>query len=301
LLGAASLIAALSPLAIGCNLPGLLRSKERTPEKVERTPVPHGPVTLPGKYDVRIPPFVFLSDFEIPRQLPLLQELGQLREQVYKHLLLPTGTAVVQVYLFETQERYEAFMKGKFPSLPSRRAYFVAQPRVIGGADELVVYTYWGKRIRQDLRHELTHALLHSVIKDVPQWLDEGLAEYFELPPENRGVNVDHVAVLQRELASRSYRLNLSRLEGLKEVDDMRPEEYREAWAWVHLMLHSSTEARGALLGYLQQLRGLRNPGPLGPRLAKVFPDPEKALTEHLARMEMTLVRAQPSAFPTRP
>ena len=52
-----------------------------------------------------------------------------------------------------------------------------------------MVYTYWGNRIQQDLRHELTHAILHSVLKDVPLWLDEGLAEYFEVPHGWKGVN----------------------------------------------------------------------------------------------------------------
>ena len=88
----------------------------------------------------------------------------------------------MQVYLFEDRDAYERFMQSRYPNLPRRRAFFVAQPRGVGGGDDLLVYTFWGERIRQDLRHELTHALLHSVLKDVPLWLDEGLAEYFELP-----------------------------------------------------------------------------------------------------------------------
>jgi hypothetical protein len=65
----------------------------------------------------------------------------------------------------------------------------------------------------------------------------------------------------------------------------MHRPEYREAWAWVHLMLRTSPEARGVLLGYLQQLRRNRNPGSLGPQLARVFPDPEEALAKHLDEM----------------
>ena len=53
-------------------------------------------------------------------------------------------------------------------------------------------------RVRTDLRHELTHALLHGVLQDVPLWLDEGLAVYFELPPANEGVNPHHLEVLCR-------------------------------------------------------------------------------------------------------
>jgi hypothetical protein len=152
---------------------------------------------VPSKHSFRIAPYVFLSDFEIQRDQPLFRELASLRDQVYKELRLVPGSAAVQVYLFENKARYERFMKTHYPKLPARRAWFVAQERARGGPEDLLVYTYWGDRIRQDLRHELTHALLHSVIKDVPLWLDEGLAEYFELPPENQGINAVHVQHLQ--------------------------------------------------------------------------------------------------------
>jgi hypothetical protein len=53
-------------------------------------------------------------------------------------------------------------------------------------------------------------------------------------------------------------------------------------------MLRSSPEAKKVLLGYLGYLQRLRlrsdeRPGPLGPRLAAVFPAPEEALKRHLA------------------
>src|SRR5947209_8380306 len=79
------------------------------------------------------------------------------------------------------------------PAVPRPRASIVAQARGHGGGDELPVYTFNGDHIRQDLRHELTHALLHSVLKDVPLWLDEGLAEFFELPPDVDGLNRQHL------------------------------------------------------------------------------------------------------------
>jgi hypothetical protein len=228
---------------------------------------------------------VFLSDFEIPRDQPLFKELAHLRDQVYKELLLPPGSAVVQVYLFETRDRYERYMRTRYPQLPSRRAFFVAGAERIGGVEDLLVYTYWGERIRQDLRHELTHALLHSVIRDVPLWLDEGLAEYFELPPGNRGVNPAHVEHLEHALEG-SYRLDLVRLEGLDRVEQMSPAEYRESWAWVHLMLHTDPEARTVLLRYLQQLRGSRPPGPLRAQLTRIFPAPEETLRQNLNRLQ---------------
>ncbi len=178
-------------------------------------------------------------------------------------------------------------MKMRYPDLPPRRAFFVVQPRGIG-VEDLNIYTYWGDRIRQDLRHELTHALLHSVIKEVPLWLDEGLAEFFELPPDKRGVNASHIEVLRRGLTNGTIQLNLARLEALKEVDQMNPGEYRESWAWVHLMLRTRPEAKTVLLSYLQQLRGSRHPGQIGPKLLRVFPELEETLAQHIELVQKT-------------
>jgi hypothetical protein len=72
----------------------------------------------------------------------------------------------------------------------------------------------------------------------------------------------------------------------LNEVEQMKPEEYREAWAWVHLMLRDKPEAKTALVAYLRDLRANIAPGPIGPRLADVFKSPEDALDRHLARLE---------------
>jgi hypothetical protein len=277
---------------VGCRSLDLL-SRERGEDRSEpRTKKPE----LPSRYCVRIAPYAFQSDVEIQRDQPLFQELASLRDQVYKELLLPPGTSQIQVYLFENRERYEEYIQWRYPELPPRRAFFVAQPRTMGGTEDLLVYTYRSERIRQDLRHELTHALLHSVIKEVPIWLDEGLAEYFELPQEKQGVNSGHV-----ELLRRGYRPDMVRLESLKEVGDMNPAEYREAWAWVHLMLRTRPEARAVLLSYLQQLRANRRPVSLRAGLTRVYPNPESMLLSHLnslpagggdARAEAAAVRA---------
>jgi hypothetical protein len=69
----------------------------------------------------------------------------------------------------------------------------------------------------------------------------------------------------------------------------MSQAEYREAWAWVHLMLRSQPEARRVLLGYLQELRTNANPGPLQPRLAAVYPSPEEALVKHVGHLDPAL------------
>lgn len=242
----------------------------------------------PSKHSHRVSQFVFFADFEIQKNLPLFRELSNLRDQVYKELKLPASSTIIQVYLFEDKDRYERFISIKYPDLPKRRAFFVAQPRRLGGAEDLLVYTYWGDRIQQDLRHELTHALLHCVLKDVPLWLDEGLAECFETPPGWNGVNPKHLEQLRQP----GVRFNLDRLEQLTDIKEMNGTEYREAWAWTHFMLRGDPGDRKVLLNYLQELRANPRPGALRPRLAALHMQLDDALDRHLVRIDSLKVRS---------
>jgi hypothetical protein len=235
----------------------------------------------------RVSQFIFQADFDVPRNYPIFQELANLREQVYKELQLPPSATFIKVQLFENRDRYEHFMQAKYPELPKRRAFFVAQPHALGGGEDLLVYTYWGDRVQQDLRHELTHALLHSVLKDVPLWLDEGLAEYYEVPAGWNGVNPEHVRHLVADPKT-PFHPDLVRLEDFSEVQQMTPAEYREAWAWTHLMLRDKAEARAVLVGYLRELRTNSKAGLIRPRLQSVYPDLNTALARHLGKLDTT-------------
>ena len=153
-----------------------------TPDEFRRAGEPPAatiaPPALPGKAGAhRVSQFVFYSDTPLKPNAPLFAELVSSGDQMFHELQLPPSNTVVQVYLFDDQDRYEPFMRYRYPELPKRRAFFVAHPGTPGGPRELLVFTYWGDHLRQDLRHELTHALLNSVLKEVPLWLDEGLAE----------------------------------------------------------------------------------------------------------------------------
>lgn len=235
----------------------------------------------PGKNTQRFGPFIVVSDFEIDPADPLFRELESLPDQIRKELKLPPGPSMVQVFLFQTKESYEQYMAARYPKLPVRRAYFVAEPRSGGAGDDLLVFTSMGEHLRTDLRHELTHAVLHGVLKGVPLWLDEGLAGFFELPPVADGVNLAHLETLR----TGPFVPDLTRLEKLGQVKQMEKAEYREAWAWVHFLLRSSTDAKAVLLEYLQTLRTNPNPGPIQPHLAGAVGDSTKALLDHLAAM----------------
>lgn len=239
----------------------------------------------PAKHWLRVGQYVFYSDSPLDQNDPLFRELGELPEQIQTELRLPPGESLIQVFLFDTQEKYHAFLKSRYPKFPNRPAYFVAEPR-IGSPDELLVFTWMSDNLRMDLRHELTHATLHSVLKGVPLWLDEGLAGFFELPTNHNGINTSHLEVLRRG----PFQPDLGRLEKLGQVSQMERPEYREAWAWVHLMLRGDAAARPVLLDYVQQLRTTATPSPLLPKLRDVLPDPNQALAEHLTKTDFPTV-----------
>jgi len=260
-------------LLAGCNAlrPNSGTEKETTP-----------PIAGPGKFHHRESQYVFYSDFRLKENLPLFKELGDLREQICRDLKLPDSNTVIQVFLFEDQTKYETFMKARYAELPVRRAFFIKQPKSAGGPSDLLVYTWWGEHIRQDLRHELTHGILHSVLKDVPLWLDEGIAEIYELPPENNGINTGHVELCRKG----PFNPDLAKLEQLSEVKQMQRPEYREAWAWAHFLLRGTPESKTVLLNYLQTLRQTQPAAPLLPELRKAVSSPNEALVEHVRRIQ---------------
>lgn len=237
-------------------------------------------IALPAKHSVKAGQLVVVTDFKIPRDHPLIKDLMGLREQVSETLELPLGNKEVVVYLFSNELEYSQYLQATFPGYPPRRAYFIQTP-----SKELAVYTWWGDRIQEDLRHEFTHGLLHASLEGVPLWLDEGLAEYFEVAGPNPGrINPEHAQTLATSIPN-GWRPDLERLESLEKVEQMHRADYREAWAWTHYMLHGSADTRQVLLNYLQELRTDPTPGPLLVRLTAEVPDLDNRLLSYVATL----------------
>lgn len=236
-------------------------------------------IARPTKYAIVADQFTVLTDFKLPKDDPLIAELHQVRRQVADTLRLPTDGMEVMVYIFSSELEYRQYFDAAFPGHPPRRAYFVGTSR------ELAVYTYRGERLREDLRHEFTHGLLHAALKNVPLWLDEGLAEYFEVAGDRPGgLNSDYA---QRLTAARQngWLPDMQRLESLEQVHHMQSIDYQESWAWVHFLLHSTPENRELLLSYLGDLRNDSPPAPLSDRLRRAFPNANGGLLEHIASL----------------
>ena len=166
----------------------------------------------------------------------LLEELPEQQRELSRILGVPAATQPIHVYLFADADEYQRYLSALQPDVPYRRALFVKSAGVLS------VYAYRQAELDVDLRHECTHALLHSVLAEVPLWLDEGLAEYFEMPPGKRAFDHPNLEALRWNVRLGLVR-SVESLEQRQELDDMTSADYRQAWAWVHYMLHGPEAA----------------------------------------------------------
>jgi len=238
------------------------------------------PKPLPEAHEIVAGQLIIRSDFELGADHRLVRDLVDERANIANTLGIQPSNEPINVYLFRDAERYGDYLARNFPSVPSRRAFFLETDT------RLAVYAHWSDRVGEDLRHEVAHGYLHSVMPGLPLWVDEGLAEYFEVPYKQGGLNMPHVALLSDMLEHDNWKPNLKRLESLTEASQMDQRDYAESWAWVYFMLHSPPERRHVLTAYLADVCAKRSATPLSLRLAHITADPETPLTAYIATLK---------------
>ncbi|HEY6565085.1 MAG TPA: DUF1570 domain-containing protein [Pirellulaceae bacterium] len=228
-------------------------------------------------HERRQSPFAIHADFPLARLDPLLNELLQLQQELRSRLNLVPSREGIDVYLFSESDVYHAYMQRHFPEITPRRAMFI-KSNSPGN-----VFAFVSPELATDLRHECTHAVLHAALPVVPLWLDEGLAEYFEVPAIQRTFDHPHMSATRRGLLW-SRPPSLERLEALTELDQMGTREYQEAWAWTHFLLHGPPTARQALASYFRDIAQATPPQPISRRLQEAMPRPDREFVGHFQR-----------------
>jgi len=234
---------------------------------------------LPARHALVLDQLIIHSDFNLPRQHRLLEDLRALRTSLQAKLDLKLSDEPIHIYLFEDERKFNAFCKKHFPQFPTRRAFFVQNDT------SLAVYAQWGDRVAEDLRHEVAHGYLHSVMPEIPLWLDEGLAEYFETPRNAAGLNRPHVDLLMAESASGAWRPSMPRLEALNSAASMTQSDYAESWAWIHMLLETIPQRRELLQAYLKSLDANKPTESLSAQVLRSTGQPDAALMEHLRQL----------------
>jgi len=238
-------------------------------------------VTLPTGDALVRDQLVIHSDFQLPRHHRLVDELVARRNDVVARLGLPVSDEPIHVYLFDTPERFRRFMAEQYPDFPARRAFFLESDT------RLDIYAYWGDRVAEDLRHEVTHGYLHTMVPHLPLWLDEGLAEYFEVPRGQGGLNSPHVTMLLEAMQQQTWAPDLRRLERLTLPSEMSQRDYAEAWAWIHFLLDSTPQRADLLRNHLARIRMTGSAPPLSRILADVDPRAASALRQRLEQLRI--------------
>lgn len=219
-------------------------------------------------------PFICHADFSLTIHMGLLEEMAQMQNDLGRLLGVESPRESIHMFLFQRKATYQDYVQRYFPSVPFRQALFIKE-RGPG-----MVFAYRSRDFEVDLRHESTHALLHAALPMVPLWLDEGLAEYFEVRPERRAREHPHLGKL-RWSARFGKVPEIQALEGIETLGEMGQAEYRAAWAWVHFMLHGPPEARDVLISYLADIQAHSPPGLLSDRLRRRLPDLQRQITSH--------------------
>ncbi len=214
------------------------------------------------------------STFDLADYGPLFDELAQLERDLGDTLGVVKVREPIHIYLFGTQGIYKQYVHQYFPDVPYRRALYVKN-RGPG-----MVFAHMNPEFAVDVRHESTHAVLHASLPMVPLWLDEGLAEYFEAPRDERVSGNPHMNGV-RWGARFGRAPSLDDLESRESLDQMDRGDYRNSWAWVHFMLHGPPEAREELKAFLADIHASTPPGQLSQRLRRRLPDLEREFVDH--------------------
>ena len=215
------------------------------------------------------------SEIRLERLVGVVNIIQQQEADVLATLDLTATETPIEIYIFGTRRAYSEFVGRQAPEAINRRAAFAKNEDGIGR-----VFIYVNDEFETDLRHELTHAVLHSTLLFVPIWLDEGLAEYFEVPPEARPSKNPHQARLRWSMRL-FWKPNLERLERKSTLSEMGQDDYRESWAWVHFLLHGPKEHQAVLAEYLKTIQNGEPPGPLSRSLFAKDPQAAARLVSH--------------------
>jgi len=218
--------------------------------------------------------FLCHADVSLAAYKPLLDTLPALEPEIIQLLGLQPSRDWIHIFLFRHKSTYYGYVKQYFPEAPARKALFIKE-RGLG-----MVFACLGDEFEVDLRHECAHALLNAALPVTPLWLDEGLAEYFEVPADQRASGNPHQKYV-RWSAYLGQTARLEDLEQIREVSQMTRSRYRQAWAWAHFMIHGPPEAREELQRFLADLQALTPPGLLSRRLRSRLPDLDARFADH--------------------
>jgi hypothetical protein len=220
---------------------------------------------------------VIHADFYLPQSHRILDDLVDLRYEIAENLEISLDDRPIEVFLFRDEKKFRQFVQ-RHVKLPDRRAFFVKKNQ------RLMIFSFWGGRAEEDLRHEVTHGYLHSSFDALPLWIDEGIAEYFEINYREHRINRPHVNLLADAYRKGTWRPDLKPLEQFNNNASLNQLEYAESWLWIHFLLEYNDQTRKLLITELQRIQHAPSAAaqPFSQVIDRQLPEWRSALINHL-------------------
>jgi len=204
------------------------------------------------------------------------------------------------LFLFERHQDYLDFFKSIGMNASNSGGMFFRTAKEDGLATFVGGHSM--REVEQTLQHEGFHQFAYArIAKDLPSWVNEGIAQYFEVAYLARGhlvtgiTDADHLLRVQRairddKLLPLEALLTMNAREWssrLTSGDDMARTMYDQSWSLVHFLIESGSGRADLLEKYLRALsRGTRNADAFKECFGKGTADFEKAWKKYTLELE---------------
>jgi hypothetical protein len=218
--------------------------------------------------------FHFYGDRPLGEAKKWAEHLEELAGRMAKDLKLVGADEPIAVMVLANQEILDRYLERYFPEVGGRRSIFLRHQ------DRNQVFVCRHPGLVEDLRHEVCHALLHLSVPNLPVWIDEGIAEYYEVPNDLEALHPVHGSRI-------AWLVRLGHAPSLKamERDSFDPGSssgsYGDAWGWIHFLMTHSEVSRQVLVDHLAAMHTGIDRSTLHQRLEQSLGNPRLAFLRH--------------------
>ncbi len=211
---------------------------------------------VPTRHQVRTGGFILFSNFPLQDEPPVVRCCWHSSETWQQHLDFSPSEDddPVEIYILDDKNSFIHFLKFHFPSC--RRDAPSSWPRETRGSSTLTR----AREARGRLETRGDPRPAPGRLRRPAALAGRGARRILRVGSDPPGVLGERIAPMSNRLGGR-LAPELARLESLSDIREMTPRDYRESWAWVHLLLNRSEPGRSVPA---HCARGLESePGPL--------------------------------------
>jgi hypothetical protein len=218
--------------------------------------------------------FRFYGDRPLGEAKHWAEHLEELAGRMQRELEIVEADESIAVMVLANQQVLDAYLEKYFPEVGGRRSIFLRHQ------DRSQVFVCRHPGLVEDLRHEVCHALLQLALPNLPLWIDEGIAEYYEVPRSSAALHPVHGSRM-------AWLVRLGHTPSLKamEQDSFDPGSssgsYGDAWGWIYFLMTHSEASRRVLVDHLAAMRAGHDRSTLHQRLEQSLGNPRLAFLRH--------------------